>query len=45
MNEVLFYDEVTVLDFAIDCVIVIGFIVIGIAQIVEHFKKKWGEKE
>lgn len=40
MNEVLFYQEVTVFDFAVKCVIVIGFIVIGIAQIIEHFKNK-----
>ena len=39
MKEVLFYQEVTVFDFAVKCVIVIGFIVIVIAQIIEYFKK------
>ena len=47
MKEVLFYQEVTVFDFEVKCVIVIGFIVIAIAQIIEYFKNKRdkGDKE
>ena len=47
MKEVLFYQEVTVFDFTVKCVIVIGFIVIVIAQIIEYFKNKRdkGDKE
>lgn len=47
MKEVLFYQEVTVFDFAVKCVIVIGFIVIGIAEIIERIKNKRdkGDKE
>lgn len=40
MKEVMFYQEVTVFDFAVRCVIVTGFIVIGVAQIIEYFKNK-----
>ena len=47
MNEVLFYQEVTVFDFAVKCVIAIGFIVIVTAEIIERFKDKRdkGDKE
>ena len=47
MKEVLFYQGVTGFDFAVKCVIAIGFIVIGIAQIIEYFKNKRdkGDKE
>lgn len=40
MKEVLFYQEVTVFDFAIKCAIAIGFIVIVIAEIIARFKDK-----